>query len=317
MESVGSAVIPNLPKNLSTEETPITAPVEELLQREREAHKKLIEQLEEAHHQLLQSEKMASIGQLAAGVAHEINNPVGFVQSNIGVLRSYMEAALAIITHFEELNEGNLPPSVIELYRHYDFSYLRDDAQSVLTETEEGVQRVRQIVQDLKDFSHTDAGEWGWIDLHKGLDSTLNIVNNEIKYKATVEREYGKLPEVQCIAPQLNQVFLNLLVNASDAIIDQGTIHVRTGCSGDQVFVQIADSGAGIAPEILRRIFDPFFTTKPVGKGTGLGLSLSYGIVQKHHGRIDVQSIIGKGTTFTVFLPIKQPVEEVPGQEAA
>ena len=146
-----------------------------------------------------------------------------------------------------------------------------------------------------------------WANLHQGLDSTLNIVANELKYKCTVTKHYGDLPQVWCEASQLNQVFMNLLVNAGHAIPDKGEITISTGQQGDEVFVAIADTGAGIAPENLSRIFDPFFTTKPVGQGTGLGLSLAYGIVQKHHGRIEVQSEIGKGTTFTVWLPINPP----------
>jgi two-component system NtrC family sensor kinase len=143
--------------------------------------------------------------------------------------------------------------------------------------------------------------------LHDGIDATLNIVNNEIKYKADLVKEYGNLPEVECLASQLNQVFMNLLVNAAHSIEEHGTITIRTGMEGDEVWVDIVDTGHGIHPEHMQRIFDPFFTTKPVGKGTGLGLSLSYGIVQKHHGRIDVHSDVGKGTTFRLWLPIKQP----------
>ncbi|MDH4284272.1 MAG: ATP-binding protein, partial [Gallionellaceae bacterium] len=163
----------------------------------------------------------------------------------------------------------------------------------------------------LKDFSHVDAGEeWHYSDLRKGLDSTLNIVHNEIKYKADVVKEYGELPEVECLSSQLNQVFMNLLVNATHAIEERGTITIRTGQQGEEVWMEVADTGKGIKPEHLTKIFDPFFTTKPVGKGTGLGLSLSYSIVQKHHGRIEVESEVGKGTTFRVWLPVKQPVQE-------
>jgi signal transduction histidine kinase len=164
------------------------------------------------------------------------------------------------------------------------------------------------IVQSLKDFSHADVtDEWRFSSLRSGLDSTLNIVNNEIKYKAEVIREYGDIPDVECLPSQLNQVFMNLLVNAAHAIEEHGTITVRTGKERDEVWVDIVDTGHGIPPEHLQKIFDPFFTTKPVGKGTGLGLSLSYGIVQKHHGRFEVKSEVGRGTTFRVWLPVKQP----------
>jgi signal transduction histidine kinase len=163
-------------------------------------------------------------------------------------------------------------------------------------------------VQNLKDFSHADvADEWRHADLHHGLDSTLTIVHNEIKYKAKVVREYGQLPDVECLPSQLNQVFMNLLVNAAQAIEENGLITIRTGAEGDEVWVDVIDNGHGIKPEHLQKVFDPFFTTKPVGKGTGLGLSLSYGIVQKHHGRMEVQSEVGKGTMFRVWLPVAQP----------
>jgi two-component system, NtrC family, sensor kinase len=261
---------------------------------------------------LLQSEKMASIGQLAAGVAHEINNPVGFVNSNLGALRGYVEQLLAVLAAFEAVLEG-IPAGaarerIESAMRMAELDYLKTDIVALLDESSDGLARVRRIVQDLKDFSHSDQGEWCYSDLHKGLESTLNVVNNEIKYKARVIKEYGELPMVRCLPSQLNQVFMNLLVNAAHAIDGQGEIHVRTGVDGSDkdasVWVEIADTGKGIPEQMLTRIFDPFFTTKPVGKGTGLGLSISYGIVRKHGGRIDVKSEVGKGSVFRVILPI-------------
>jgi two-component system, NtrC family, sensor kinase len=166
--------------------------------------------------------------------------------------------------------------------------------------------RVKQIIQDLKDFSHVDESTWQMADLEKGMDSTLNVVSNEIKYKAEVVKEYAGLSDVECMPSQINQVFMNLLVNAAQAIEEKGIITIRSGMAGDEVWLEVADSGKGIAPEHLNRIFDPFFTTKPIGKGTGLGLSLSYGIVQKHHGRIEATSELGKGTTMRVWLPLRQ-----------
>jgi signal transduction histidine kinase len=171
-----------------------------------------------------------------------------------------------------------------------------------------GLDRVTRIVQNLKDFSRLDCDEsWHFEDLHQGLDSTLSVVWNHLKYTCEVKKDYGTLPPVQCLMSQLNQIFLNLLVNAADAIEAKGTITLRTGVQGDEVWVEIADTGKGMAPEVVKRIFDPFFTTKPVGKGTGLGLSVSYSIVQKHNGRIDVQSTVGQGSTFRLWLPIEQP----------
>jgi two-component system, NtrC family, sensor kinase len=268
-------------------------------------------QLEQARNHLMQSEKMASIGQLAAGVAHEINNPIGYVYSNLGTLEKYVLNTFSLLGEYEQAEAAIADPVVRASLQaakgKFDLAFLKEDLPALMAESKEGITRVKKIVQNLKDFSHVDAqDEWTVANLHTGLDSTLNIVHNEIKYKAEVHKEYGDLPDVECLASQMNQVFMNLLVNAAHAIESRGDITIRTGCQGDEVWIDIADTGKGIAPEHLNRIFDPFFTTKPVGKGTGLGLSLSYGIVHKHHGRIEVQSEVGKGTTFRVWLPIRQ-----------
>ncbi|MFZ1547236.1 MAG: Tar ligand binding domain-containing protein [Candidatus Nitrotoga sp.] len=270
--------------------------------------------LKEAQEQLLQNEKMASIGLLAAGVAHEINNPIGYVHSNIGALETYLNELFLILDAYAS-TENVLTTdaaSHAELQRlkaELNLDFLRMDIPLLMTESKEGISRVRKIVQDLKDFSHVNSSqEWKWADLHQGLNLTLNVVNNEIKYKAEVVKEYGTLPEIECLPSEINQVFLNLLVNAAHAITDdeRGIITLRSGCDDRCVWIEVADTGSGIAPEHMKKIFDPFFTTKPIGKGTGLGLSLSYGILQKHHGRIEVQSEVGKGTTFRLWLPIRQ-----------
>lgn len=279
------------------------------LTREREEQRQLIRQLEDAHKQLLQSEKLASIGQLAAGVAHEINNPIGFVSSNLGTLKAYVEDLLAVLDAHLAV-EGELAPasrqSLEVLRRRVDIDYLRRDIADLIGESIDGTQRVRKIVQDLRDFSRTGDAEWQLADIHAGLESTLNVVWNEIKYKADVERDFGELPKIECLPSQLNQVFLNLLVNAAQSIADHGRITIRTRCLGDFVSIAVADTGAGLAPEIRDRIFDPFFTTKPVGKGTGLGLSVTYGIVERHGGHIEVDSEPGRGSVFTVFLPLRR-----------
>lgn len=275
--------------------------------------KQLNEKLESAHTQLLQSEKMASIGQLAAGVAHEINNPVGFVNSNLGTLGKYITSMFNVISAYEtaEAKVGpNTCPEVSQIKKAVDFNYLKEDIPSLLKESQDGLARVTRIVQDLKDFSHVDEAGWQQASLEQGIDSTLNVVANEIKYKAEVVKQYAGLPDVECMPSQLNQVFMNLLVNAAQAIDKKGTITVRTGKSGDEVWVEVEDTGKGIPAEHLNRIFDPFFTTKPIGKGTGLGLSLSYGIVQKHHGRIEVTSEVGKGSRFRIWLPVHQQQAE-------
>ncbi|MBU1426653.1 MAG: histidine kinase [Gammaproteobacteria bacterium] len=285
---------------------------EQALLKEKDEQRNLIRKLEDIHSQLLQSEKMASIGQLAAGIAHEINNPIGYVYSNLGTLEKYVQDAFHMIELYEQAEAGITDQEVLSgiqaAKKKLDFAFLKSDLRALMGESNEGIVRVKAIVQNLKDFSHAGTTEeWHYANLHQGLDSTLLIVNNEIKYKAEVVREYGAIPNVECLLSQLNQVFMNLLVNAAHAIQERGIITVRTGCEGEEVWVEIADTGQGIPPENLQKIFDPFFTTKPVGKGTGLGLSVSYGIVQKHHGRMEVQSEVGKGSTFRVWLPVKQP----------
>ena len=261
--------------------------------------------------QLQQSEKMASVGQLAAGVAHEINNPIGYVHSNLTSLTRYIQNIFCVLDGYEQLERSlgvshtELAP-VQALKERVELDYMRQDIIDLLAESEEGITRVEKIVRDLKDFSYLDQAEWQYVDIHVGLENTLSIVSHELKYKADLVKEYGDLPLVECLASQLNQVFMNLLVNAAHSIEQHGTITIRTGRDGEQVWIAIADTGKGIDPRHLKRIFDPFFTTKPVGVGTGLGLSVSYGIIQKHGGTIDVQSELGKGTVFTIRLPIAQ-----------
>lgn len=268
-------------------------------------------QLESASAQLVQSEKMASIGQLAAGVAHEINNPIGYVHSNIGALEGYMGDLFEMLDAYEQALSSGLAEDKREalqaLGAKLDVEFLREDIPKLVEESKEGITRVRKIVQDLKDFSHVDVKqEWQWANIEAGLESTLNIVSNEIKYKADVVCEFAGLPEIECLPSQLNQVFMNLLVNAAHAIGEaRGRIRVATRVlDAGQVCVEVADNGCGIAPELQMKIFDPFFTTKPVGKGTGLGLSLSYGIVKNHNGRIELESTPGVGTLFRVVLPV-------------
>lgn len=297
--------------------TDITArkTMEFALQKKGDEQKLLIDKLQEAQEQLVQSEKMASVGQLAAGIAHEINNPVGFVNSNMGTLRTYVATLFEVLDQYDTLvkkfPEGHeVTKRFNEIREKADIEFLKDDVDDLVRESMDGLKRVRDIVQSLKDFSHVGETELLDADIHLGIDTTLNIVMNEIKYKATIVKEYGQLPSVKCLISQLNQVFMNLLVNASHAIKDTGVITVSTGCKNDWIWIKVSDTGSGIAPENLNRIFEPFFTTKPVGSGTGLGLSLSYGIVKKHGGRIEVESEVGKGTSFTIHLPVHPEVSE-------
>lgn len=284
----------------------------ELLKKEKEEQKKLIEQLSEAQDQLLQQEKMASIGQLAAGVAHEINNPVGYVNANINSLEGYVNDLFGLLDEYQSL-ESQLPEdsaareAIVKFKKDIDFDFVKEDIEDLIKESTEGIRRVKQIVQDLKDFSHVDKVEWQRADLQQGIESTLNIVSNEIKYKAEVIKDYDDIPEVECVPSQINQVILNLLVNAGHAIEERGSITIRLKqLDEEHVYIEVEDTGKGISEEHLSKIFNPFFTTKPVGKGTGLGLSLSYSIAEKHNGKLSVKSEVGVGTTFRLTLPIKQ-----------
>lgn len=278
---------------------------ETVLQQQLAETVRLNRQLEGAQVQLVQSEKLAAIGQLAAGVAHEMNTPLGFVSSNFSTLERYVSQLFAVLEAYRAATaEGEERAEAEAIYRVADIDFLRDDLPSLLAETRDGLDRVQRIVRDLKDFSRVGEQEWQFTDLHRGLDSTLNILRYEIKNKAEVVRRYGDLPEVWCVPSMINQVFLNLLANATQAIETHGTITVHTAIEADNVVIRIDDTGSGIAPEHLGRIFDPFFTTKPAGKGTGLGLSLAQDIVLQHHGRLSATTVHGQGSTFTIELPL-------------
>ncbi len=264
-------------------------------------------ELQEAQAHLVQQEKMASIGQLAAGVAHEINNPTGFIMSNLGSLRKYVDRLTQFIAE-QDRAIGELPEirigEIAKQRKALKVDIITDDLRSLISESLEGAERIKKIVQDLKGFSRLDEAEQKLADINAGLESTINIVWNELKYKAEVKKDYGDLPQTQCNPGQLNQVFMNLLVNAAHAIENRGEIAIRTWADDGAINVSISDTGCGIPEDNIKRIFEPFFTTKEVGKGTGLGLSIAYDIVKKHNGSIDVKSAIGKGTTFTITMPV-------------
>lgn len=276
--------------------------------------KKAEEQLRKMQMQFQQQDKLASIGQLAAGVAHEINNPMAFIGSNMVTLTSYVhkfETYIATLeTALKKNNGGVLPESVSEQYASLKLGYVMRDISLLLQESNDGVEHVKQIVLDLKTFARPDALKTVAADLNACVDSTLNIVYNELKYFANIAKQYGELPKVECNVQQINQVILNLLVNASHAIQESkaqfGDIVITTWLEGEEVCLSVADTGCGIPPERLSKIFDAFYTTKEVGKGTGLGLSISSGIIRKHGGELSVTSEVGKGTTFTVRLPVKE-----------
>ena len=285
--------------------------------------KKKTNKIKEAQTQLMHQDKMASIGQLAAGVAHEINNPIGFISSNLNTLKEYSNDLIRFIQKCRELNEmvsgldediaaksglSGLIEKIQSMDKKIDLDFILDDIPSLLEESSEGANRVKAIVQDLKDFAHPGAEIAAYSDIHQNIDSTLNIVWSELKYKAEVIKDYGELPYINCYPRQLNQVFMNILVNAAHAIEDKGQIKIITRPLDDQIEVIISDTGQGIAEENMLKIFDPFFTTKEVGKGTGLGLNLVYNIIQKHKGSIHVKSKVGKGTEFIIKLPVNSKI---------
>ncbi|MGP8331728.1 MAG: response regulator [Methanosarcinaceae archaeon] len=286
---------------------------------------KLEENLKKSNAQLLQSEKMASIGQLAAGVAHEINNPTGFVSSNLRTLSEYQDDIEKVVREYRNLVKNmkntktveHCPSSISEqikriadLEAEVDIDFILNDVPDLIKESREGTERIKNIVIALKDFAHPGENKLKLADINKGIDSTLNVVWNELKYKSTVIKDYGDIPPVRCYPQQLNQVFMNLLVNAVQAIEKEGEIRILTRALDGYVEIKISDTGQGIPDEDLSKIFDPFFTTKEVGKGTGLGLNVVYNIIQRHKATIDVESEVGKGTTFSMRLQTDPDIVE-------
>jgi two-component system NtrC family sensor kinase len=266
------------------------------------------DELKRSHSTILQQEKMASIGQLAAGVAHEINNPMGFISSNLGILRKYAGKLAEFIKELSQaagqLNGKGPAAGLKEKRNQLKIDYILDDIEPLIKESLEGADRVKTIVQNLKTFSRVDEAEYKHADINECIESTLNIVWNELKYKSTVEKNYEELPLTKCYPQQLNQVFMNLLVNAAQAIEKQGVIKIKTWNVDGLICISISDTGIGIPEDKISKIFEPFFTTKEIGKGTGLGLSIAYDIMKKHNGDINVDSEVGKGTIFNIKIPV-------------
>ncbi len=269
-------------------------------------------ELERLQAQVLQAEKMASLGQLAAGVAHELNNPAGFIYSNIDLMKGYIERLKRCLFDYDRLA---LVPEAAEQIRaikkEIDYDNIVGELDSILSDCYVGAERIRDVVQNLRLFSRLDEPAVTRIDLNEGIEATVRLLPGYYKSGSIrLVRDYGDVPQVNCYAAQLNQVWMNLLVNAAHAIDSaEGEVRITTRCNDRTVVVTVSDTGAGIPSEQLSKIFDPFFTTKPVGEGTGLGLSISHGIVERHGGRIEVESTPGRGTTFTISLPVDADLE--------
>lgn len=255
------------------------------------------ERLQKTHSQLVQSAKLAGLGELVAGIAHELNNPIGFVYNNIGHLQEYSNSLIGLVNELSKTAQNSK-----ELRDAHDFNYIANDFPKLIASCEEGASRVKEIVTGLRNFSRTDAGGREEFDLHQGIDSTIKLLSGEIKNRIKIHKNYGLVNRINVHPGQINQVIMNLLTNAAQAIPTQGNIWIETGMKNGKVWLSVKDDGVGIKPENLEKIFDPFFTTKPVGEGTGLGLSVSYGIIQSHGGEIKVESSPGKGSKFIVTL---------------
>lgn len=278
----------------------------EIEQKNRELERTM-HQLRKAQQQLVQSEKMASLGQLTAGIAHEINNPINFVSSNVNPLRRDLEDFFALLAAYEATIERQQLQEQFaaarKLKEELDFTFLKQEVNSLLDGIKEGAQRTSEIVRGLRNFTRLDEDERKPANVNHCLESTLLMLKHQLKNRVEVIKDFGPLPEIMCYPGKLNQVFTNILSNASQAISGAGKIFIKTAFDGDIVTISIKDTGKGMTEEVKRRIFEPFFTTKDVGEGTGLGLSITYGIIEEHDGNIEVYSEPGKGSEFVITLP--------------
>ena len=267
------------------------------------------ERMQNTQVQLVQSEKMASLGQLTAGVAHEINNPVNFVSANVGPLRRDISELFAVLAQYEEIVATQQLQEkfqdVEKVKQKLDFPYLKDEINNLLDGVQEGAQRTSEIVKGLRNFTRLDEDDRKPADINQGIESALLMLKHQLKNRVEVIKEFGALPPVMCYPGKMNQVFLNLLANASQAIAGKGQIIIKTFSDGEIVTISIRDTGMGMTPEVKKHIFEPFFTTKPVGEGTGLGLPITYGIIEAHDGNIEIYSEPGKGSEFVITLPVK------------
>jgi signal transduction histidine kinase len=264
-------------------------------------------ELQATQMQLIQREKMASVGQLVAGVAHELNNPIGFVYSNVTTLEDFVRRLRGMLEVYRGVSLTDAERErVAAEWEGRKIDYALRYLDSMTRGIREGAERARKIVRDLRVFARSEDDVWQSVDLHEELESSLTLINHLLKDRVTVERKFGELPPVECVRSQIDQVFLNLLANAAQAIPGPGFIAIETRQEDGVAVVSIADSGPGIPRDVMGRIFDPFFTTKPVGEGTGLGLSISYEIVKKHGGQVVAESPPSGGAVFTVRIPVSR-----------
>ncbi|MEO6681430.1 MAG: ATP-binding protein [Ginsengibacter sp.] len=272
---------------------------------------KLLNDLKDAQQQLVMAEKMASLGQLTAGVAHEINNPINFVSANIKPLKEDLDDVIDCIKKYESvIKQNNLEDlfSEVLVFKHQQsLDFTMGEITDLLNGIEEGARRTTDIVKGLRNFSRLDQDVIKKADINEGLESTLILLHSVYKDRINIEKDFGNIPQIDCLPGQINQVFMNILSNAIQAIADKGTIFIKTWQDKESIKISIKDTGNGMNDETLQKVFDPFFTTKEVGKGTGLGLSISFGIIEKHEGKIEVNSIQGQGTEFIITLPLTQP----------
>ena len=280
------------------------------LENSHEALKRAYFDLQSAQEQLVHTEKMASLGQLVAGIAHEIKNPLNFIYGNTGFLADYTQKLQSLVESFDAFPSISREDrdAIEHLKDGIQYSFIKDDLKILIDNFTEGARRINTIVSDLRTFSRLDSDKISDVDIHASLELSLSLMRNQYKKRIEIHKEYGDIPKIQGYSGKLNQVFLNLLANAFHAIQGNGDVWIRTRIIDGHVEVEIEDNGVGIPKENLKRIFEPFFTTKPVGQGTGLGLSISYGIIEQHQGKIQVTSIPLKGSSFIVRLPIFQEI---------
>lgn len=267
-------------------------------------------ELQTTQQHLMHTEKLAAVGQLAAGMAHEINNPIGFVSSNLTTLQRYQATLNHVLACYQQLDsklDEASRSAIVATRQAADLDYLLEDSQGLLVESLDGVERIRKIIQSLRDFARVDQSEqWQWVDMSQCLDTTLKLMGDRLTQEIDIHREYSPSAQVECNPADLNQVFISLLSNALKAMQGRGSITLRCGQSGEQAWVEIEDTGVGMSERVRTHVFDPFFTTRPIGQGVGLGLSMAYGIIQKHGGAISVSSEEGIGTVFRIVLPLSQ-----------